>query len=546
MHKFVVFPHRVTCGLIVAASASLSVQPIQAQQLGTNPDGITYYSTTAMFANSMKAADTWLTANADGSGPWDTGKRNAIPGNRSDGYPSYVPFTPSGSPSQVVHTQLPVFENGTHKLIVTGKGKIRYSAPGASAEVTLTGGTKTVDVNISGANNLADFDGSGIPQRKQPSKVLLRILESNNQDPVRDIRFMRPGYHTASRDAFDNDFIAAHSAFSNGKRVYDHIRYMDLQRTNWSYIQNSSHLIGKDFYTQADFRRGISLDHIVDLAIATNTHTWICIPHQMDDAGVDAMARKMRNLGSGRWLFVEYTNEHWNSGFANGRFPGHPESSGQYDWIDRYPGQNKPQKYAYRANQVFSRFETAMAGSGVNVRFVIAGQAANKWFLENAIPIATKASRIAIAPYFGTTFSTLPNPIPTLDQLASSTWNKMTDVVNRIREHKTLANNKGKILVCYEGGQHYVGGTPAIKDNNTLTGRLLDLNRDWRMANLYRWSYLPAIKTEGVSAFLHFTTSSQFTKHGSWGAREWMKQTVNGTNGNAVKENAIREWRGAN
>ena len=526
--------------MLIGVSAILGTSSSDAaMNVGQNLDGITYYSSGSVFANAFKACGAWLTTPVAG-GAWDTGFGDKGPSTdaafvmRTDGYPTVVPFT-AGGVSQYIHTLAPVYENGTHRLYFTGKGTVKYSGPGVSATTrVLTGGTVTFDVTATGTNDLAAYNATGPSLRKGPSSWYIDILVSNSTDPVRDIRIMRPGYNTSGRDTFDSDF-------KTKLGFYNTFRVMDWQRTNNSPYTKFANTngkdgtgIGKDFYSQGT-GRGVSVDHICDLANETAKNIWICVPHAFTNAGMNDMAASFASkIGVGRKVHVEYSNEVWNGMFQ------------QATWVaNNVSGVNTPQKYGTKAAEVFTAFKTKFdaAGKGSQLNRTLAGQAANSWILDNSLTTAgSLTDSIAIAPYFGKVFTSLPSPLPTLDQLATDTYTIMPSVRSWLDSHKTLAISKGKVLVCYEGGQHYVG-TGGSENNEALTDLLVDFNRDWRMRNLYRYTYMGDVNSRGVQLFSAFTLSSQWGKWGSWGSMEWLQQSIGQNSYEAVKEWGIRDWK---
>lgn len=223
--------------------------------VGQNLDSITDYTSSPAFVNSMKFARPWMTRNADSTG-WDTGHgdysdlgqypnpNSKIP-KRADGYPSYVPFAANGV-NQWVHPMVPIFENGSHRILIQGSGLVLVNGPGIGTQEHTLSGSKDFTVTISGANNLSAFDTSGLGVRNEPSYFYMVIKQSSSGDSIRNIRIMRPGQHNASKDALDPALLA-------NLQPYSVIRFMDWQRTNnntgrttWNVPENS-----KDDYTQA-------------------------------------------------------------------------------------------------------------------------------------------------------------------------------------------------------------------------------------------------------------------------------------------------------
>lgn len=82
-----------------------------------------------------------------------------------------------------------------------------------------------------------------------------------------------------------------------------------------------------------------------------------------------------------------------------------------------------------------------------------------------------------------------------------------------------------------------------MENNEALTDLLVDFNRDWRMKNLYRYTYMGDVNSRGVQLFTAFTLSSQWGKWGSWGSMEWLKQPIGPNSYEAGKEWGIRDWK---
>lgn len=497
--------------------------------IGQNLDAVTYHSTAPVFVNGMKMARSWLTRSAGGS-EWDSGYgdggANLIP-KRADGYPLYVPFTVSGTP-QWVHTIIPVYENGSHRLMAQGTGTVQISGPGLTQTFTFSGALD-VSVNFSGANSLAAWDSSGLPQRREPSRLLLVIQQSSAADPVRDIRVMRPGFHNAGPHDFDPSLIDALNPYTT-------IRFMDWQRTNnqtnssWSHPANNV-----NHYTQAS-SAGVAIEHCVALANQTGKNAWLCVPERYDDTSIQQMANYVASaLGAGRRLYIEYGNEHWNTLFSI-----------RTQWLPSapYAGSNLHQKYGTRAKYIFDTFRAAFAAAGKSAQLVcvLSGQAANSNVITQALVTAgSSTDAIAIAPYFGTNFSSAPATIPTMDELASETYARLGTTRNWISTHRTVAQGWGIPLVYYEGGQHYTG-INGQENNNALITRLLEFNRDWRMRNLYRYNYLSDLASGGAALFNNFALAGRWSKWGAWGNIEYWGQPVGTRSGMAQREWAVRDW----
>ncbi|NBB78051.1 MAG: carbohydrate-binding protein [Verrucomicrobia bacterium] len=529
---------RAACALVSAALfLSLAPQTAEANtRIGTNLSSIKDWNTQPFFYNLMHHSRGWV-ARDNTTGPnrnwgFKSDDRNGlIPQRTSDGYPTQVPFTAWGN-NAWVFTFVPLYETGSHKLQVTGSGQIKWKAPGQPEQTrNLNGGTSTFFFDVDSVNDLSQFK-SGTARREGPSKMTLEITQSNSGDPVRDIRIMRPGHHGAGKHAFDADF-------KNYLSFYDTLRFMDWGETNNSPLVDWSDRTKKDWYSQTT-EHGVAYEHMIQLANELNKDLWINVPHKADNNFVDNMASLFNNQTEGaRDIFLEYSNEVWNGMFD------------QSGWVNNsnFAGSNRMEKYGTRSAQIFDRWYAQFNNPGDRVVRVIAGQAANDWQTLQALETAgTKTDAIAIAPYFGNSIKPeeLTNPLPSKNDLANEPWLEMNQVQDALDSHAALAQDFGVQLIAYEGGQHYVGifGT---QDNDDLTDLLLDFNRSWQIRNIYRWDYLNRLGDSGMLLFCSFASvGDSWNKFGSWPTMEYWGQPINNSEGNAVKEWALRDWKANN
>jgi hypothetical protein len=77
-------------------------------------------------------------------------------------------------------------------------------------------------------------------------------------------------------------------------------------------------------------------------------------------------------------------------------------------------------------------------------------------------------------------------------------------------------------LVAYEGGQHIVGNKK-VKNNKDLNNFFIELNRRPEMYDLYT-ELLNDWEKSGGGLFMHFVDIGKPSKHGSWGALEYVEQ----------------------
>jgi hypothetical protein len=489
-------------------------------RVGTNLTSVGYSTTAQPFVDLFRMAGPWLTRSASGS-EWDSGKAASVPKN-ADGWPLAIPVSIEGTP-QIVHTLVPYYAAGTYTIRAKGRGQI-VIASGTSVDLQLGGGTteRTFTATFPAARRYANF--------------LLQIRRSEASDPVREIEILPPGF-SAGAPLFHPEFKRSLAGF----RV---IRFMDWQRTNdaagnpgkgiaplrsWSQrTKPSSSTQGGPY--------GVAYEYQLQLAAELGADAWINVPHPADDAFVRNLARLAHNqIPTGRKLYVEYTNEAWNTLFAAGT------------WLDQnVAGANRSARYGTRAKQIFDIFtqvfgESTVRGTpGQRLVRVLSGQAVNDSVLRNALSTAASSvDAIAIAPYFGQ-FFTPAAPMPTAAELAVEPLRDFASVERGVRAHKALADQHGKTLIAYEGGQHFVG-VRGRENDQALTDLLITFNRSAQMRDLYT-RYLDLLDREGLRLFVNFAGISEPSKWGSWGIREYLAQPVGPGEGQARKEWAIREW----
>ncbi len=144
--------------------------------------------------------------------------------------------------------------------------------------------------------------------------VFLRLLQTNPNNYVRNIRVIMPGFEkTYQKDPW-------HPVFLNRWRgLVSCIRFMDWMKTNNSEIER-----WEDRPTPEDAtfsRKGVALEWMIDLCNRLQADAWFCIPHKADDDFVRCFAEMVRErLNPSLRVYVEYSNEVWNGLFAQHRY----------------------------------------------------------------------------------------------------------------------------------------------------------------------------------------------------------------------------------
>jgi hypothetical protein len=377
--------------------------------------------------------------------------------------------------------------------------------------------------------------------------ILIQVTATDPKDYLRDMTFV-PVTAAGGRgdERFNPWFLESLAGFSV-------LRFMDWQETNNSKERRFDDRIRAESQTQAS-DRGVALEHLVELANRLGADAWFCIPHLADDDYVERFAAYVRDhLRPELAVYVEYSNEVWNGGFEQSRW------AAEQGKALRLGEPEGARFYARRSVEIFAIFARVFGGTD-RLRRVLASQNANTWLseqiLDAEVPGVGKAHRaadyLAVAPYFdglATNACEPDNEIAALEKLSP------VELLARVREdvartldlaaqHEKLAaarrNAEGRALrlAAYEGGPHLAGSCGG-ENAAALTALLLAANRDPAMKALYL-DYLAGWRERGGRLFVHFSSTSRFTKWGSWGFAEWYDEK------DAPKLAALRAFAAAN
>ena len=170
----------------------------------------------------------------------------------------------------------------------------------------------------------------------QPGEAL-RLKFSNTRGGIRNVKLMRPieAESEISHDEtelFDRKFKEVISRF-------DVVRYMDPTETN-----SNTQVEWKDrVQTGESQSQGMAWEYVIRLSNETGTDPWINIPHQANDMYIANLAALFKNfpLDPERKLYVEYSNEVWNTG------PGFAQSGWNADEAVRCVQENETHPLNY-------------------------------------------------------------------------------------------------------------------------------------------------------------------------------------------------------
>jgi hypothetical protein len=359
-------------------------------------------------------------------------------------------------------------------------------------------------------NGIGRFSGMVTVNPANGQGVEISIKRSNAANPIRNIRFIYPGFESTP-DAFHPEFLAKLAPFST-------IRFMDWGRTNGSPIKTWADRQQPNMFSYTFQNRGIPYERMIELCNKIGKHMWICIPHMADDDFVSQLAGLIkRTLSPDLKVFIEYSNEVWNGGFAQHTYMKNLAATKGLQWY---------QQYAIRSSEIFHIFEGVFGGLSRIVR-VLGSQSANAWIGEQILKTipAGSADCLAIAPYFGGNLGRAADApttrVMTVDQILDACNLDIDKQIGLMDANKAKATQYGVSLIGYEGGQH-LAGVGGAENDTQLTALFIAANRHARMGELYT-KYLNAAKSR-LGTFCLFNFCIEPTKWGSWGLIEYQNQ----------------------
>jgi hypothetical protein len=354
--------------------------------------------------------------------------------------------------------------------------------------------------------------------------------------------------------------------FLNLIRNFRVLRFMDWFNTNGSTLSSWSNrplITNETWATSA----GVPYEVAMQLANAISADAWINIPVMADNNYITQFANLVHTqLGATQKVYVELSNEVWNSGFpqyayanAQGRAIW-PNAGAQADYGNNW--------YGMRVAQTCDLWKAAWGADASRVVCVMGAQGANPWSATEALNCSlwTGAGNgpcsghgigaVAIAPYFGysvpsawtslgdgglaylfTSLSSQNDP-----SIPAGGW--IARALGDVAAYGPILAKYNLPLIAYEGGQSFVSFPHGMNSNNTpnsLTNLYIAANRDPRMQAAYQ-TYLQGWKSNGGQLFMHFNDVYPPSQYGEWGALESIMQTTSPLSNAPPKWQALQNF----
>lgn len=490
-----------------------------APPLGANFEEVTSYSITRPFVDVLKSARMWGTADdpPDQKAPVD-----------ADGWPT-------GDCGICVYESSSNID-GTYKLSFQGTATMGTSWSGCKVQNILHNATTnitTADVVVPTSSNF------------------LVLSFKNTKGGIKNAKLIRAGYPANTTQTFTTEFL-------NHMKRFCVFRFMSWTLANENTTANWSDR-PKVNGPQTARDKGVAWEYCIRLCNELNKDAWINVPHKATDDYVKQLATLLKNtLKSNLNIYVEYSNELWNSSFKQyhdnvtaavaeveaGMAKGTPSPlfyAGETAKRDNGTWENAHywgmRRVAKRLKEISDIFKSVFGAAALNVRIrpVLAGQVADpevsrlglEFILKTYGPPNNYFYAIASAPYYGV-WGHDSNPHLTKDQVihAMSTSVDFWKTSHVLKKMQAFATYHRLRHIAYEGGPDTFG------PNNIAAKKAA--SHDWRIKDM-SVRYLNDWYSNGGSLFCWFMAGATDwdTQYGTWGLTDSM------ANQNAPKIQAV-------
>ena len=573
--------------------------------LGMNVTALNYYSNEMPFLNSFKTAgpynDTansgWITQNAGGG---ETNEEAYLQVD-ANGYPTtmaassadpnspqqfsqivalfmrnfpYTPSAPSGTNGY--------YPGGYYAVLYDGQGTLTYGADAkfVSTSATATGGRDLISVNPSAGGiyvriTSTDPNGTGNYLRN------IRVVQTGSDGTA------TPGSNEAALangQIFTQQFMNLMSPFSV-------IRFMqwfnlDSSRTpntlsSWS----NRPQVANATYTGPS--TGVPYEIPIALANAVSASPWLNIPVEATNDFITQFGNlTAKTLNPPLKLYVELSNEVWNSGFPSYSYA---VAQGKIQFPNvqadlQYPFYYATNWYGMRSAQTCDLIKAAWKANGADTNrivCVISGQTSYTavaleelscpfWVAQGNTACGNHVAAVAIGPYFG---GFVPNawaeaPLVNgqgsgLDSLFDSLttqndpsipvggWlgqvsTQVTKLVTQLAATAKTAGFPDLPVIAYEAGQDFIPFNPGngvyeaplLTDYINLYGAA---NLDPRMGTAYT-EFLDTWRQNGAQLMMLFADVGEYGEYGEFGAVQSVMQPLSPLSATPPKWQAIQDF----
>lgn len=279
----IVWAHSLALLLALAcpmAAQAQAAQVLTAQPRGVNLAPVSDYAQTPVFVNLLEQARRFGTPQA----PWD---EKALLG--ADGWP----VGDFGVVLMVGQARVPETP-GSYAVSFTGQARVEVVASPAQLRAP----------HYDAAKNRSTLEVVMPPGADQ---LMLRFTGTGSG--IKDLQVLRPGYDTQHPPRFTRLFLQHIAPFKT-------LRFMDWLHTNGSTVRTWAQR-ADPHTTHFHSAAGVPWERVLELANTNASDLWINLPLEADDDYIRQLALLCRTLlKPGLHVYLEYSNEVWNSGFG--------------------------------------------------------------------------------------------------------------------------------------------------------------------------------------------------------------------------------------
>ncbi len=507
------------------------------------------YSSEQPFINILKISAVssdrtsgWVTHDT-ATGTWDTGEEAYLQCD-ANGYPTTLsasaadPHRPQSFNSVAVlllHGQ-PRADAGTGLPYPAGRYVIEYDGEGTldvgldAVRVTSTPGRLVFSVAKPTDGGIVIYMTATDPRRTGNYLRNIRVVRAEQESLLRAGEIFNPAF----------------------LRLMQHFRV--LRAMQWLEIDDdggsSTDWRQRPLPTIAGWggRKGVPLEVVLKLCNAVGADCWLNVPHMAtDDYIIQMAALAHAMLGASQKLYIEYSNEVWNSDYAQSAYA---TARGQAMWPKAASSTAKQNWYGMRTAQTCDIWKSVWGKDAARIVCVMGAQAAYAWTATQSLscPLWTGTRNapcanhgidvVAIAPYFSVDAQTswLSSADGGLASLFSAIKASGLPTSSRWEADYKAALAPYKVaLTAYESGQSLVG-FPTHKNGSAVVDLYIAANRDPRMAAAYT-AMLNDWRSNGGQIMVIYADIGGPGQYGEWGALESILDTV------SPLERAPPKWR---
>jgi hypothetical protein len=538
-------------GNTLAATAANAKSP-----LGINLIQMNYYSAEQPFLNIFKTAGVtratptgWTTHSASN---FNTGE-GAYLQLDANGYPKTLtassadPHSPQlfTSVGVLLERSLPNANGGTGLPYRAGRYVVLYEGQGSldyGFDAKLVSASPGRDII-----NVASPSGAGIDLR------ITATDPNHNGNYIRNIRVVKAEEESllVAGNVFEPSFLGLLQNF----HVLRAMQWLNIDEdggllTNWT---------SRPHTTDAGWGspNGVPVETVLQLCNTVGADCWLNVPHQANNDYITQMAVLAHaNLGTSQKIYIEFSNEVWNGGYAQSHYA---SAQGQSLWP--HAGVNSftynRNWYGMRTAQMCDIWKSVWGADSSRLVCVLGAQAGNSGTATSSLdcPLWTGSGNapcsnhninaVAIAPYFGSLapyFGNSPaqkSSMEAEDGGHTKLFQELTGDLSQVAKWgatwKAVLAPYNLPFIAYEGGQGLASFDPSISN------LYIAANRDPRMAAAYTTAFKDW-KANGGEIYVLFADIYAPNKYGEWGALESFLDTVTPLNKAPPKWQAIQNF----